>query len=255
MLDKLRGRVTEALPRRVAEVGWLIESDMASVIWDAPKAYARRLPAPKSAKSVQVCPAAVEFDARHFVIPAPVDINLRFRFDEKGQPGLINVDGLQSTVRAKHLNNMVSLINRVEWRHPDRPIVQIVTPYVFVADEPVYINQLPPYLDYIDPPWPGVLISGRFPIDVWPRTLMWAFEWHDTTKDLVIARGDPWFYARFETNDPVQRVRLFEAELTPELREYMKSISGVTNYVNRTFSLFDRARERRPKTLLVKRQR
>ena len=34
-------------------------------------------------------------------------------------------------------------------------------------------------------------------------------------------------------------------------REYTNAIAGVTNYVNRTFSLFPLARERRPKTLLV----
>jgi hypothetical protein len=47
-------------------------------------------------------------------------------------------------------------------------------------------------------------------------------------------------------------VRLVEAEATPEVRTYIDSISGVTNYVNRTFSLFERAKARRPKVLLVK---
>jgi heat shock protein HspQ len=83
---------------------------------------------------------------------------------------------------------------------------------------------------------------------------MWAFEWHDIGKDLVVRRGQPWFYVRFETNDPTHRVRLVEAELTPEVQRYIDSISGVTSYTNRTFSLFDRARARRPKQLLVKRK-
>lgn len=241
--------------RRVVDVGYAIEADKAAVIWEPPKQYARKLPRPASAKSVQVCPAAIDFDARHFVVTAPVDLNLRFRFDDKDQPQLVNASGAHSTVRPKHLNQMVALISRNEWRDPQKPIIQIITPYIFFSDETVYINQVPPYLDYIDPPWPGTLISGRFPINIWPRHLMWAFEWHDTSKDLVIKRGDPWFYARFETDDPSRPVRMVEAEITDEVRRYIDSVSGVTNYVNRTFSLFDRAKQIRPKQLLIRKQK
>ena len=65
-------------------------------------------------------------------------------------------------------------------------------------------------------------------------------------------RGEPWFYVRFETFDPSRPVRLSEASMTPPLKEYMAGTSGVTNYVNRTFSLFKTARECRPKQLLFK---
>ena len=71
----------------------------------------------------------------------------------------------------------------------------------------------------------------------------------------MIKRGDPWFYVRFETHDPTRPVRLIEAEMTPQLKEYMGGLSAVTNYVNRTFSLFDTAKARRPKTLLVPKKR
>ena len=40
-------------------------------------------------------------------------------------------------------------------------IVQVSTPYIFLADEVAYINQIPPYLDYIDPSWPGTLTAVR----------------------------------------------------------------------------------------------
>lgn len=252
MFDLLSKFRVQAATRRVVEVGWMIDGDKSSIIWDTPQPYKRGLPRPASAKSVQVCPGAIDFDARHFVFTAPIDLHLRIVLKPGEPPQLQNVAGLQSTVRAKHLGQMVHLISQVEWRHPERPILQVATPYLCLADEVAYINQVPPYLDYIDPPWPGTLISGRFPVHIWPRHLMWAFEWHDTKKDLIIKRGDPWFYARFETDDPTRPVRAVEAAMTPEVRAYVDSISGVTNYVNRTFSLFDRAKQRRPKTLLVK---
>ena len=83
---------------------------------------------------------------------------------------------------------------------------------------------------------------------------MWAFDWHDPSKDLIIRRGEPWFYVRFETMDPSRPIRLIEAEDTPELREYCNGLDSVTNYVNQTYQLFAVAEERRPKTLLKKKE-
>jgi hypothetical protein len=85
--------------------------------------------------------------------------------------------------------------------------------------------------------------------------MMWAFEWYDTSRELSLRRGEPWFYVRFETHDPSRPVRLLEADNTPELKQYLAGLSTVTNYVNRTFSLFETAKARRPKTLLVPKKR
>lgn len=201
-----------------------------------------------------LCPAAIDFDARHFVVSSPIDVRVRVKLEQGKPPALENVDGLKSTVRSKALGQMLNVISRAEWRHPDRPILQLITPYVFLSDDAVYLNQLPPFLHFIQPAWPGTMISGRFPIHVWPRHLMWAFEWHDISQDLVLTRGQPLFYVRFEAQDPKRPVRLIEAELTPALEHYIEAIGGVTNYVNRTFSLFERAARRRPKTLLQRRR-
>jgi len=99
-------------------------------------------------------------------------------------------------------------------------------------------------------PMPGTIFGGRFPINVWPRPLMWAFEWHDTDQPLKINRGDPLFYATFETMPQDRSVVLVEADVTPELTDYMELISGAVNYVNQTFSLFEAAEAQRPKTLV-----
>jgi hypothetical protein len=83
---------------------------------------------------------------------------------------------------------------------------------------------------------------------------MWAFEWHDTDKDLVLTRGEPWFYTRFELSDGASRVRIVEAEMTSDLMRYFSGIDGVVGYVNRTFSLFTVAEQRRPARLLIPRR-
>ncbi|MGI4950915.1 MAG: hypothetical protein ACRYGM_03855 [Janthinobacterium lividum] len=255
MFQKLRNLLADAAPRPAAQAGWVIAQSKASLIWDDPQPLVQRRQKPASAKSVMLCPAAIDVEARHFAVPCPIDLRLRVKLEDGKPPSLENVDGLRSTIRGQALGQMVSIISRAEWRHPSRPILQFRTPYVFVADEPVYLNQLPPFMHFAQPAWPGLLVTGRFPIHIWPRHLMWAFEWHDLSQELVLTRGQPWFYVRLEARDLKRPVRLVEAELTPELERYIEAIGGVTNYVNRTFGLFERAARRRPRQLLRRRER
>ncbi|EPX84186.1 hypothetical protein ruthe_02397 [Rubellimicrobium thermophilum DSM 16684] len=112
------------------------------------------------------------------------------------------------------------------------------------------MSQVAPFMHYRPDPLPGTIFGGRFPIDVWPRPLMWAFEWHEPDKPIRLNRGDPLFYVLFETVPPDRGVAMVETEVTPELRDYMDLISGAVNYVNQTFSLFEAAEARRPARLL-----
>ena len=251
-LLNFRNRTATGLSGRSVEVGWLLQTDKAGFIWDAPRQFRRQDATATTAKTVQRCPAVLDYEARFFEITCPIDAQIRFRFGPKGQPELINAVGEQSAIRAGHLRQMIHVVGRNEWRHPDRPVIQIITPYTFICDEPVWLNQMPPLLHFRNPPLPGVLIGGRMPAHLWPRQLMWAFEWHDIKQDLVLKRGEPWFYVRFETADASRPVKLVEAEHTPELQAYMAGMAGVTNYVKRTYSLFKTARERRPAKLLKK---
>jgi hypothetical protein len=109
-------------------------------------------------------------------------------------------------------SQMVAAVHPDEWRHPQRPIIQVMTPLFFVSDAPVWPTQLPAFYHRPTPSLPGIMLGGRFPIHVWPRELVWAFEWHDINADLIIHRGDPWFYLNFETQDPSRHIRLLEAE-------------------------------------------
>jgi hypothetical protein len=237
------------------EVGWLLDSDKATFIWDAPRRLLPENVEKRHAKALYNCPAIIDHEGRLFEITCPIDLHLRFGVDEKTkQPVVSNPLGDMSSIRNKHLSQMLSVVSPKEWRYPNRPVVQVITPYVFVADDTVYLTQLPPFAHYRKESWPGVMIGGRFPLHIWPRTMMWAFEWHDTSRDLVVQRGEPWFYVRFEAEDPARQVRLVEAQMTPQLREYKQGLSSVTNYVSQTYSLFNTARQRRPKNLLVRKQ-
>jgi len=236
--------------KRVIEVGWLIDGGGPSFLWQTPKSLHQAKKPPEHPKAVDHCPAIVDGEARTIAVAAPIDLHIRLGADKDAKPTIVNAAGLKSQVTSRKLDSMVTMMAPNRWRHPKRPVLQFIAPYRFLCDEPCWMNQLPPYYDYKSPPWPGVMIGGRFPIHNWPRSLMWAFEWRDTARDLIVRRGEPWFYVRFETEDPSRPMRLIEAEMTPELREFCKGLDGVTNYVNRTFSLMEVAAERRPARLL-----
>lgn len=235
---------------RTVTVGWTVRTDKSSVIWQPPVPFSRQDPKRQSGKSVQACPAAIDFDLRHFVVPFPLDITLQFKRGADGRVTLQDVDGDASAVRPTALKEMLVVHPQAEWRHPERPLIQMIAPYVFVADEPCYLIQTPPYLHYFATPRPGMQIGGRFPIHLWPRPLSWGFEWYDIQAPLTFKRGEPWFYVSFETENPAGRVRLVEQERTEEFDRYVSSIVDTSNYVNRTYSLFEEAQRNRPTTLV-----
>ncbi len=243
-------RLERSGSKRTVTVGWLLRTAQTKVLFAPPTLFSRDDPKAASSKSVQNCPASIDFDRRHFVIPAPIDITLHFVRQADGQLSLQDANGAQSGISPNGLNELLKLHPQAEWRHPDRPLIQFLSPYIFVADDPCFIVQTSPYLHYFREPRPGVQMGGRFPIHIWPRPVSWGFEWHDVTRPLTLKRGEPWFYVRFETENPSARVRLVEQEQTPDLEKYISDISDVSKFVNRTYSLFSEAQRLRPTTLV-----
>ncbi len=232
-------------------VGWFRTADKGAVMYDPPERVMFRQTNKAHAKSASRCPAVIQLESRYFMVKCPFDIHLGFGRDDKGKAHLVNRNGVGSTIRANKLGEVMTLVNETEWRYPDRPTVQMVLPYCFIADEMVYLTQLSAFAHYRKEQMPGTIFGGRFPISLWPRPLMWAFEWHEPEKDLVLKRGEPLFYCQFEAEGPDRAVQLVEAERTPQLAEYMEKIGGVVNYVNQTFGLFKAAEALRPAKLLT----
>ncbi len=232
-------------------VGWFLTSDKGAILYDAPERLMFRQTNKAHAKSASRCPAVIQMESRYFVVKCPFDLHIGFSRDDKGKPVLINRAGTASPVRSSKLNQVLTLVNEAEWRYPDRPTIQLSLPYCFIADELVYMTQLGTFAHYRRESLPGTIFGGRFPVSVWPRPLMWAFEWHEPERDLILKRGEPLFYCQFEAVGPERAVQLVEAVKTPELLAYLEKISGVVNYVNQTFGLFKAAEAIRPAKLLV----
>ena len=232
-------------------VGWFLASDKGAIMYDAPERVSLRQTNKAHAKSASRCPGVIQLESRYFQIKCPFDIHIGFSRDDKGKAVLVNRAGTASPIRANKLGEVLTLVNEAEWRYPDRPTIQLHLPYTFIADEMVYVTQLSAFMHYRPDPLPGTIFGGRFPVSIWPRPLMWAFEWHEPQKDIILKRGEPLFYAQFEGTDPSRPVQVVEAEKTADLTAYLEKISGVVNYVNQTFGLFKAAEAIRPKKLLT----
>ncbi|MFN3232902.1 MAG: hypothetical protein ACE363_12210 [Alphaproteobacteria bacterium] len=244
--------MVQASGKQPVKIGWIVDAPRASFLYSEPKAVKAQRSIPLSARAVQACPAINEIERRLFEVPFPFDLHLSYERDGDDHNLFAVPEGTR--LDDELVPHHVFLMKPEHWRAPTSPVIQIRAPYVFVADERVYINQLPPFLDRRSARWPGIMTAGRFPIDVWPRILSWGFEWTNPEEDLVFRRGDPWFYVQFETEHPDQRVELVPAENTPELQEYRRGLSDVVKYTSNTFSLFDTAQMRRPAQLLKERR-
>jgi hypothetical protein len=239
------------------QVGWFLNQRKAGIVYFPPERVRSADMNKTHAKSASRCPAVINMESRYFMVRCPFDLNLAFVRDKDGKPALRNLNGDMSGIRANKLREKLHITAEHEWRYPGVPTIQLELPYVFIADEPVYMSQVAPFLHYAKVPLPGTIFGGRFPINVWPRPLMWAFEWADIEKPLKVNRGDPLFYCTFEVAPADRSVVVSDVEVTEELTDYMELISGAVNYVNQTFSLFEAAEARRPAKLVqpIKRTR
>ena len=237
----------------LVRVGWLLEENRpGNFIYSTPKAVTLSRNKPPSHMAVQSCPAVNELERRYFEVDSPFDLRLRCEKKEEEFEIYAVPDGTR--VDDDLIKQNLNLMPRNTWRNQNNPVIQIDCPYAFISDDNVYLTQLPPFLNFNSNYWPGNIIAGRFNITNWPRTLSWAFEWHDFSKDLILKRNTPWFYVYFESENPKDGFKLIEAEYTDELKKFKHSMTETTRYISNTFSLFKTAKVRRPKKLLVEKK-
>ena len=63
--------------------------------------------------------------SRYFEILCPIDVEIGLTKNEKtNEPALYNAAGDKSSIRSNQLAQMVTLMSRKEWRHPERPVLQ-----------------------------------------------------------------------------------------------------------------------------------
>jgi len=229
-------------------IGWCVDAPFGDFAFSAPTPVRSMRSAALSERAVQACPAVNEYEKRLYQIPCAFDLNISI--ERRNGAFDLFVEDRGTRIDRDILQRFLTLMKPDLWRHPDRPVIQILLPYFFISDEVCFMTQLPPFFDYRASKWPGLLISGRFPIQNWPRIMNWAFEWFDTDKPVRLRRGDPLCYMQFETETPDRQVKLVNCVLTDELKAFRKGIEGMPKYVSNTFKIMDEAATRRPKKLI-----
>lgn len=232
------------------EIGWFIEEQQAKFVFSDPQPLFKTREKALSARAVQACPAINELERDYFVVKCPFDIRLRCNRRESEYDLHVVEDGTR--IDDDLISKFVFLMKPELWRRKNAPVIQIKVPYFFICDEPCYMTMLAPYMSSEVVNWPGIMIGGRMPINIWPRILNFAFEWTDLTNDLILRRGQHLCYLYFETKHLRTKPKLSEIEYTDELKEYREGISSVPKYMSNTFSLFETALSRRPSKLIKK---
>jgi hypothetical protein len=233
-------------------VGWFAEAQEGAVLFDAPRPLTHVIERHSSdRKSAEYCPAVQRVRTNILVVPCAYTLSVRIV--ESGGAWELRLDRRRSEVSGESAARAIQLMPRREWRHPSRPIIQILAPYVFVSDDDIELAQLPAHQHFFGDRRPGIVIAGSFPIRDWLRPLNFAFEWHDIERPLVLKQSEPWFYVAFEGTGG-DRITLEQIQKTPEISSYMAHIRGVTSFTTHTFELIERAQQVRPNMLLPPRR-
>lgn len=233
-------------------VGWFADIQEGGVLFDSPRPLSHVIERQASdQKSADYCPAVQSIRTNIFVVPCAYSLSLRCV--KNGSGWELRLDRRRSEISAEAAARAIQLMPRREWRNPERPIIQILAPYVFISDDEVELAQVTAHQHYFGTHRPGILIAGSFPIRDWPRPLNFAFEWHDIEQPLILRRSEPWFYVVF-TNAGNECIVIEQITKTSEISNYMAHLRGVTGFTAQTFDLISRAREIRPAALLPARQ-
>lgn len=184
-----------------------------------------------------------------FSITSP--FGLKLRFSAYGDAVSFTPIYPSTTLNEAKFSEMFRLEPRDSWRNENFPVAQFPSPYVFVSDNHVEVEQLMPMVgDLTRLNWR--LIPGRFNIYAWQRPLNWAFEWDIRNGDLTIRMGDPLYWVRFydERGALIEDPEILQITPSPELLERMRSFSGVTAMQRGTAKLINEAKKSRSKKFL-----
>ena len=184
------------------------------------------------------CPANKQFLKNFWMIRSPFDVEL-------------NINRKDDTCRINQNQRFFDAFIFVRWgqyTETDLMSVSFSFQYMFVADEPVWIELYPAFLH--GEPNNTRLISGTFDIYNWQRPVDFSFEVLDDQKPIMVKRGQPLFYVRFLSNKLNDDFKLQEIEWTDELLKLYKRCSPQNWVEGLSWKLMKAGNRHRPKKLI-----
>ena len=214
------------------KIGWCFDRDEGVAIYKSPLPLSKLITSNRNIMGAGVshCPGVNDFNSRTFSILSPYTFRIRA---EKINNQLNFFPVFPDTEASEEvIKNEISFQPRKLWRDEKYPILQLSLPYVFFANESVYINQIEPNRFTNEKNWS--LIQGRYDIASWQRPINWAIEWTNTDKDIFVKKGDPLCQVIFETLSPKNSIELIKIDRNDELQRAIKRTLGVVNKIRNT---------------------
>jgi len=230
-------------------VGWFLPRTLeARAIWFDPAPYVDQESFRAQKGLVRFCPASKEFSGSLFVLRCPFDLHLRCVLSAGGCQVSV---AEKSSIKPDKLAPLIKVHPTGEWRHPDRPLLQMMLNYYFISDDDVDIQYLSPLTTtFFEPALPGLVLQGRWNIRSWVRPVNFVFEWWDTATPLYIPRGQPILNVMLLPRDRAEDVELIEAEETEDVVAMARGVQNVNSYISNVFSVLPSVLKRRPRRLV-----
>jgi len=193
----------------------------------------------KDSKSMfKNCPANASFLKQFWVIKSPVDLTLNL--DRKNKSANINQNQM-------FYDQFIDM-RWDQYSETDLALCTFYFQYMFVADDPVWIEVYPPFLH-------GEVentrfINGTFDIQKWQRPVDFSFEILDDTKKIEVKRGQPLFYIKFSSPKFSEDFKLKQIEWTDELLKMNKRCQPQNWVKGLAWKLANIGNKGRPKKLV-----
>lgn len=162
------------------------------------------------------CPAFLDYYKNTYLIKAPIDLTFTVSGSHIDCQNLYPQDYLEKIFLNRHQpENLYSTVS-LAWY------------YMFYSNESVMIEVIPPtwhknsFQNNIN------VIGATFDISKWYRPLEFAFEIIDDTQPIVIKRGDPLYYVRFNT---LEKVKLVKQETSEKIEELSVMCTGLKTFI------------------------
>jgi hypothetical protein len=168
------------------------------------------------------CPSFIDFCKNTFVIRSPLDIDISFDYDTVTERKYIKT----------HMYNQEFYDDFITDRMQEGPytMLGLVFGNLFYAEQSLVVEQMPATFSRTSSVFQKniTVIPGRFDISKLIRPVSFAFEIVDDTQIIKIKRGDPLYYLRFITDEPVKINRV---KFTDELKHVVYNCVSVKDFV------------------------
>ena len=189
------------------------------------------------------CPALTDSIHNAFVIKAPIGIKLIFEGTDENGSALIKLDR-SSDLENDRFDEYIGIKQGDLYPSPEEPMFQILVGLGFTCNENLIMEIFPPFLEY-RPNFPAVNTTAKYNIYDWLRGIAIGVLWKDSTKPIIIKRGDPLCYVRFETK---KKINLKQVPYTPEMKAEATRNVNIKNLIkNHSKYLMEKAGLLRPK--------